>query len=397
MTFRLCCKRVMKITQRSAIALPITGQSYVEWDDETKGFGVRVNADGTRSYIAKYRVGARQKKATIGRVDVMKAEAARKAALKLMTAANDGVDVVEMEKASERAPTINDVADKFTDEFIPYHLKPSTQADYLRTIRLFIRPSLGKEKVADLARREIAAFHQSLSSTPFQANRVLGTLSVMLAQAEIWGMRPEGINPCLRVKRFKERKRERFLSSAEMGRLAKALEEEAATALMAATAFRLLIITGCRLGEIQKLKWRCVDFEREEIRLDDSKTGQRTVYLSPQGIELLKAVPRVPGNPYVIVGDEPGAHLTDLQRPWRRVRKRAGLNDVRIHDLRHTFAANAAASGLSLPMIGKLLGHTQAQTTARYAHLAADPVRRANADVARLIAEAMKSGRPNGN
>ena len=124
-TFRLCCKRVMKITQRSAIALPITGQSYVEWDDETKGFGVRVNADGTRSYIAKYRVGARQKKATIGRVDVMKAEAARKAALKLMTAANDGVDVVEREKASERAPTINDVADKFTDEYIPYHCPSS--------------------------------------------------------------------------------------------------------------------------------------------------------------------------------------------------------------------------------------------------------------------------------
>lgn len=164
---------------------------------------------------------------------------------------------------------------------------------------------------------------------------------------------------------------------------------------MAATAFRLLIIPGCRLGEIQRLQWRCVDFERKEIRLDDSKTGPRTVYLSPQGIELLKAVPRAPRNPYVIVCDEPGALLTDFQRPWRRVRKRADLEDVRIHDLRHTFAANAAASDLSLPMIGKLLGHKQAQTTARYAHLAADPVRKANADVARLIAEAMNVRRQN--
>lgn len=379
----------MKITQRSVLALPVKSDAYVEWDDETKGFGVRINADGTRSYIAKYRVGSKQKKATIGRVDIMKAEAARKAALKLMTAANDGLDVIEEQKATERAPTIGDLADKFERDYVPYHLKPSTQADYRRSIKLFIRPKLGKQKIAELGRKEIAAFHQSLSATPYQANRVLGTLSVMLGQAEIWGLRPEGINPCLRVKRFKEKKRERFLSSVEMARLAEALDEEAKAAPMAAAAFRLLILTGCRLGEIQKLQWRCVDFEREEIRLDDSKTGQRTVYLSPQGIALLQSIPRTKGNPFVIMGDEPGQHLTDLQRPWRRVRARAGLEDVRIHDLRHTFAANAAASGLSLPMIGKLLGHTQAQTTARYAHLAADPVRKANADVAKMIADAM--------
>ena len=152
-----------------------------------------------------------------------------------------------------------------------------------------------------------------------------------------------------------------------------------------------MILTGCRLGEIQKLEWDWVDFEREEIRLPDTKTGMRTVYLSPQGIQILKSIPRLPDNPYVITGREPGAHLTDMQKPWRRIRKRAEIEDVRIHDLRHTFAATAASSGLSLPMIGKLLGHTQAQTTARYAHLAADPVRKANADVAKQIADNMSN------
>lgn len=384
----------MKINQRTVQALAPRSSAYVEWDDETKGFGVRVNADGTKSYIAKYRIGLRQRKKTLGRVDVMKAEAARKAAIKLIAAANDGVDIIEDRKAAESQPRIHDLADKFECDYIPFHLKPSTQADYLRSIRLFIGPRLGERHVATIARSEIAAFHQSMAKTPYQANRVLGTLSVMLTQAEIWGMRSEGVNPCLRVKRFKEQKRERFLSSQEMARLAASLEEEELESPAAAAAFRLLILTGCRLGEIQKLQWRDVDFEREEIRLSDSKTGQRTVYLSPQGIALLKSIPRQTGNPYVISGKCPGEYLTDLQKPWRRVRARAGLDDVRIHDLRHTFAANAASSGLSLPMIGKLLGHTQAQTTARYAHLAADPVRKANADVAKLLSDAMKGIAP---
>ncbi|MDG1825317.1 MAG: site-specific integrase [Henriciella sp.] len=248
---------------------------------------------------------------------------------------------------------------------------------------------MGEKKVAELAREEIVEFHLRFAKTPYQANRMLGTLSVMLSQAEIWGMRPSTMNPCLKVKRFKEKKRERYLSSEEMKRLANALDEEEKTAPVTAAAFRLLIITGCRLGEIQKLKWDWVDFEREAILLPDSKTGMKTVYLSPQGIAILRSIPRLPENPFVITGREPRSHLTDMQKPWRRIRKAAGIEDVRIHDLRHTFAATAASNGLSLPMIGKLLGHTQAQTTARYAHLAADPVRKANADVARLIAESM--------
>ena len=379
----------MRISQQSVKQLEPKSKTYSVWCSELKGFGVRVNPAGSMSFIAKYRVNGKQQMATIGRTDALKAEAARRRARELMGSAAMGINEIALEKADRSAATITELAERFIETYIPYHLKPSTQKDYRRSIEKFIIPKLGRTKVRELDRAAISEFHQGFADTPYQANRILGTLSVMLTQAEIWGMRPEGINPCLRVKRFREKKRERFLSSEEMGRLAESLEQEAKEAPSAAAAFRLLILTGCRLGEIQKLQWRDIDFEREEIRLSDSKTGQRTVYLSPQGITLLNSIPRVEGNPYVIVGRQPGGYLTDLQKPWRRVRKRADLEDVRIHDLRHTFAANAAASGLSLPMIGKLLGHTQAQTTARYAHLAADPVRKANADVARLIAEAM--------
>lgn len=381
----------MRITQKTVQALEPQSKIYIAWCEDLKGFGVRVGTGGTKTYFAQYRVEGKVRKKTIGQAGKIKSEQARRIAQGLIGAAARGIDEVEVQKNIDRAPTVNILAEKFKNEYIPHHLKPSTQADYERSIDKFIVPELGAEKVANLTRQKIAAFHHSLASTPYQANRVLGTLSIMLTQAEIWGMRAEGVNPCLRVKRFKEKKRERFLSKEEFARLADALDLEAQEAPIAAAAFRLLILTGCRLGEIQKLEWDDVDYERSEIRIPEakSKTGSRTVYLSEQGVKVLQSIPRLADNPYVIHGREPGSYLTDLQKPWRRVRKAAKIEDVRIHDLRHSFAANAAAQGLSLPMIGKLLGHTQAQTTARYAHLAADPVRKANADVARQISESM--------
>lgn len=381
----------MRLTQRNVQALEPKKSRYVVWCDDLKGFGVRIAPTGTKTYVSQFRVNGKERKVTIGRADKFKAEAARKIAAGVLGSAARGIDEVEIKATQDSEPTINDLAEKFKRDYVPFHLKPSTQADYERSIVKFILPKLGSTKVVDLTRQKIAKFHQNMSKTPYQANRVLGTLSVMLTQAEIWEMKPEGPNPCLRVKRFKEGKRERYLSQEEMGRLADALEEEARTAPITAAAFRLLILTGCRLGEIQKLLWDEVDFERQELRLADTKTGSRTVYLSPQGIDVLNSIPKQANNPFVIFGRKPGQYLTDFQKPWRRIRKAANLEDVRIHDLRHTFAANAASSGLSLPMIGKLLGHTQAQTTARYAHLAADPVRKANSDVARLIADAMNA------
>ncbi len=200
----------------------------------------------------------------------------------------------------------------------------------------------------------------------------------MFNLAELWGLRPDGSNPCLHVKRFREDKRERFLNAEEFSRLGRVLDEIAADGSetrSTVAAIRLLMLTGGRLSEIQKLRWEHVDLDAGELRLPDSKTGGRAVPLAPSAVKLLAALPRDPDSPWVIAGRKPGAHLTDLQHPWRRIRARAGLDDVRIHDLRHSFASRALALGEGLPMIGKLLGHTQVQTTARYAHLARDTVK----------------------
>jgi integrase len=239
---------------------------------------------------------------------------------------------------------------------------------------------------------DVAEMHGSLSHIPYQANRTLGVLSKMMNLTETWGIRDKHTNPCEDVERYPERKRERFLSPKELQRLGQALttaEIDRTETKYAIAAFRILLLTGCRLSEIQTLKWCYVDLEQKELRLPDSKTGAKTVHLGEAAVVLLKTLPRVTGNPYVIAGKKEKAHLTDLQHPWRRIRKGAGLNDVRIHDLRHTFASGGLLVGEGLAMIGKLLGHTQVQTTARYAHLASDPVKQAATRISDRLASAL--------
>ncbi len=194
---------------------------------------------------------------------------------------------------------------------------------------------------------------------------------------------------CLRLECYPEHKRERFLSLKEIEALGRALENSEIECLYAVAAFRLLLLTGCRLGEIQTLRWEHVHLDEGELRLPSSKTGAKVVHLGTAAISILRSIPRIDRNPFVIVGTKPGAHLTDLQRPWRRVRGMAGLKAVRIHDLRHTFASGGLAVGEGLSMIGKLLGHTQVQTTARYAHLAAAPIKMAADRIAERLASAL--------
>jgi hypothetical protein len=203
-------------------------------------------------------------------------------------------------------------------------------------------------------------------------------ISKMFNLAELWGLRNDGTNPRRHIEKFKENKRERYLSAEETRRLGETLlmaEEASLCSPYAVAAFRLLVLTGARLGEIQFCKWEYVHLDRGIIRLPDSKTGPKLIHLGRSAIDLLRGLPRKDGNPYLICSDHrPDEPINDLQTTWQKIRKWAGIEDVRIHDLRHTFASNAVAMGMSLPMIGRLLGHTQTQTTARYAHLALDPV-----------------------
>ena len=266
--------------------------------------------------------------------------------------------------------------------------KPSTADQRRVTIEKHILPDLGAMPFASVGRDHVADLHYELRGTPAMANLMVAILSQMFNKAEAWGLAPEGGNPCRFVVKYKERKRERFLTDDEFDRLGRVLNEmeaEGRVSVHAAAALRLLMLTGCRRNEIVTLRWAEIDLDAGELRLRDSKTGARTVPLSPAAVTVLAALPRVPGNPWVIAGRKPGTRLSNINEQWHRVRKRARLENVRLHDLRHSFASRALALGESLPMIGRLLGHTQVETTARYAHLARDSVREAAERIAASI------------
>ena len=379
--------RISKLTKRSVEAIEATGSDAVYWDGGLTGFGVRVRASGRKTYVLQTRVRGKLRWFTIGRHGPVTPDQARARALEFLALAVKGIDPREAEKEQDaqrdKQPSIADLGRRFMDDHVPVRCKPSTQAHYRRMVDSIIVPALGRLPVEGAQRSEIAKFHHGLRATPYQANRALGVLSKMFALAEVWGWRADGTNPCRHIKPYKERNRERFLSEEEMTRLGEVLRKAEREMPSAVAAFRLLLLTGCRMSEIQKLRWEFV--KRDCIELPDSKTGGRVVPLSPDAHAVLSSIPREEGNPWVIAGRFPGSHISNLQRPWTIIRERAGLDDVRIHDLRHSFASRALALGESLPMIGKLLGHTQVQTTARYAHLARESIQNAAARVAGSI------------
>jgi integrase len=386
-----------KITKRAVDRLEpgIDGSEVVLWDTEVKGFGCRVQRGGSKSYIVHYRLGSGRgapiRKLTIGKHGApWTPEKARSEAKRLLGMVESGADPAADKIARKEAPTIVDLAERFLAEHAEAKRKASTAAEYRRLLDRTILPVLGKRRVTDVTRQDIAKLHHGHRNTPYQANRLLAVLGKMFNLAERWAMRPDGSNPCRHVEKFAERKRERMLSATELGRLGDALSAHQGSPY-AVAAVKLLVFSGARLGEILSLRWDWIDFDHGEARLPDSKTGAKTLHLPPPALAVLADLPRLDNNPHVIVGHKPGAAMVNLEKPWRTIRAAASLDDLRLHDLRHAFASVAASSGMGLPIIGKMLGHTQAATTNRYAHLASDPVKAAAAAVAGKIAAAMGS------
>ena len=375
--------RIPRISKRSVDAVKAGGTDTVYWDGELTGFGLRVRRSGRKSYVVQTRIAGKLCWFTIGPHGPLNPDQARARALEILACAKRGIDPRDADARREAEPSMADLGRRFLEEYVPVHCKPSTREEYRRSVRLFVDPVIGELRVPEVQRKDIAALHHGLRDKPYQANRTLGVLSKMFSLAEVWGWRPDGTNPCRHVKRYKEHKRERFLSPEETERLGQVLREAEEEMPSAVAAFRLLLLTGCRMSEIRDLSWEYV--KDDCIELPDAKTGGRVVPLGPEARAVLSAIPRDEDNPWVIAGRLPGSHLTDLQRPWRRIRKQAGLEGVRIHDLRHSFASRALALGESLTMIGKLLGHTQVQTTARYAHLARDSIQTAAARITESI------------
>ena len=374
--FRTLSKRVLD-------RLSVNGKDAIFWDRDLAGFGIRVYPSGKKVFVVQTRAFGRSKRVTLGRYPALTPEAARKDATAVIARIKKGEPPVPPKPAP--VPTVADLAERYQREYVEMHCKPATVSHYRLMLRKHIVPALGDRLVAEVEHKDILSFHNGLHHMPTVANRAADILVKMFNLADGWGWRPAGSNPCRGVARFKVEKHERFLTREELHRLGEALRAapvERLASVHAAAAIRLLVLTGCRRNEILCLRWDDLNFDTGEMRLPDSKTGARTVPMASAAADVLEGLPRTPDSPWVFPGKKKGTRLVNLNDSWDRVRRRAGLDGVRLHDLRHTFASRALALGEGLPMIGDLLGHRMVNTTARYAHLARDSVRDSSAKIA---------------
>ncbi len=402
-----------KITKRVVDAAQPRTAAYLIRDTEIKGFALVVTPAGAKSYAIDYRAGsgrgAPKRRFVIGKHGALTPETARSEARRLLGAVASGNDPAEARSAERRALTVAELCDLYLAEGAAHKKSSTLRADRGRIVH-HVKPLLGRKKIDQVSRADIERLlidvraGKTAVPTPPKGARASGSLpsggagaaaqcvtlmGTLLAFAVQRGLRAD--NPAHGVKKPPVRKMERFLSETEIARLAAALATEAARSdnPYPCAAVKLLLLTGCRRGEIIGLQWAHVDVERQCLRLPDSKTREKVVYLNPPALALLTGLPRTCGNPHVIAGERAGQPFGGIDKVWFRVRAAAGLDDVRLHDLRHSFASVGAVGGLSLPIIGALLGHKHATTTARYAHLSADPLRAANDIVGARIAAAM--------
>jgi integrase len=360
-----------------ALPPPAAGNRIV-YDSGVRGLGLRVTSAGARSWIFNYRFRGMERRLTIGDAAAYPVRLARERAGELRRMLDGGEDPMAARDATRRAPSVADFAARYLAEYAAGHHKPRTRAEEERLLKLHILPVVGTMKLADVGKADAARLHAKAHETPVTANRALAVLSAVLGWAERVGERPDGSNPCRHVDRYPERPRERLLTAEELARLGEALanaESGGVADWRAVALVRLLAFTGARLSEILGLRWEWIDLQAGTARLPDSKTGAKTLYLSAPALAVLAALPRHASNAHVLPGERPGAPLVPPQKAWQRIRRTAGLPDIRLHDLRHAFASTAVAAGDSLFIIGKLLGHRQASTTERYSHLAPDPAR----------------------
>ena len=384
----------IKITRRSVEALTVEAGDAVFWDRELAGFGVRVYASGRKVYVVQTRgPTGRVKRVTIGRDVKVTAEKARRKAAEIIDRVRRGEDPFPAPAAPE--PTVAELAERYMKAHVAVNCKPGTAEVFRRVLDLYILPELGALKVSAVERSHVSDLHFKMRDKPYQANQTVSVLAKMLKLAEAWGMAPPRQSPCRKVKRYKEHRRERFLTPEEYRALGRVLDEAEASGRFLPSgiaAIRLLVLTGCRKNEIVTLRWDDIDRTAGEIRLRDAKTGARRIPLTPAVERVLAGIPRIEGNPWVIAGQNEGDHLKNLDQIWLRLRPRAGLGDVRIHDVRHSYASRALAVGESLPLIGRLLGHRKVTTTARYAHLARDTERASAAKVGGSIGADILNG-----
>jgi integrase len=367
--------KLMSTRKITAAVIAAMKSDDVIFDTATRGFCVRARARD-RSFLVRVRIDGKQKALTIGRYEpgVLGVEDARKIAQSWIVDARAGKDPTAVREARKAAPTLAELAERYIVERSVPHKKPNSVRQDKQMLRQHIIPQLGQRRAIDISKSDVAKLHFGMRETPAAANRCCDVLSSVLGWAEEVGIRPDGTNPCRGVKRNREKRRENALTSADLGKLGEALAKSKED-WRSVAAIRLLLFSGARMNEILSLKWEYIDTDRGVANLPDSKSGATKRYLPAAALAVLASLPRMAGSPFVLPGDRAGKPFQGLEKPWQRIRATIGLEKVRLHDLRHTYASVAVSDGVSLFVVGELLGHKQAATTKRYAHLASDPAR----------------------
>ena len=411
---------LIRISKRTVDAIPISDRAVIAYDDQLAGFGVRVAPSGALSWFVEYRPGAggrqvAKKRHTFGSREFTP-EQARQTAKELLASIALGNDPAAARKTERDSETFREFAQRYLREEAAAKLKPGTVVNYEIAVRKHANPLIGSMKLKNITTSDVAKIHAKVGLThPMTANRVMECISSIYRYAAISNVVPFGHNPTKGIRAFREQRRERFLSSDELARLGSAIREAETVGISydvdmskpnskhapkpenrlikidayTAAALRLLILTGARLREILHLKWDYVDLQRGLLLLPDSKTGRKAIVLNGPAIAIIGELVRQ--GDYVIASSEENIPKADLKKPWATISKRAGLTGVRLHDLRHTHASVGAGAGMSLHIIGKLLGHKQASTTMRYAHLDFNPLRHASDQIGNSIAAAMNA------
>lgn len=407
----------MKLTKTAVDGLKPRAKPWIIYDSEVKGFGVRVGRGGGKAWIVEYRPGAggrgvSTKRLKLGDTTVLTIDEARKAARKVLAMARLGADLADQRERDRAMPTVEEFAKDFLEKHVKAKRKASTLLTYTDHVNRLIIPAIGGAKVHLVTVAMVSDLHLGVGSLNGKgiANKMLITLSSMFG----WGIKQGKLttNPVQPVERFPESFQERFLSEDEIAAIGGALIEGETVGIPwnidesrptskhiqkkdrrtiidpdAAAAIRLLLLTGCRKGELFGLRWDQVDLARGLLFLPDSKTGKKTVVLSSHALMVLADMPVV--SDFVFPGRDPSMPRKDLRRPWVTVLRRSGIKHARLHDLRHTNASIGVGMGIGLPIIGKLLGHVSPTTTQRYAHIADDPARRATEAIGLNVFQAL--------
>lgn len=388
-----------KITKKLVDHVQAGDKDLLVFDTLLKGFVLKVTPKGAKVYLVIYRMGGRdtpKQKMTIGRHgSPWTPDQARTEAEKLLASVKQGADPAAEKKArTKRGATVSDLADSYLTEHVEVKNKPSTAIGFRRLVEKEIKPVLGKLQVDKVTRADVAKLHHDMRDTPRQANQTLAVLSKMFGLAEVWGMRPDETNPCKRIERYRENKRERFLSTAEVERLGKVLAELDQTTEVHETVLaglRLLLLTGCRLGEVLALRWD--DVVEGGVVIRDGKAGARVHSIGTVAQAFLADLPRtsVWVLPAPLDPKKPLPNST-ISHAWGTVRSKAGLEDVHLHDLRHTVGTYAGQTGANAFLVRDKLGHKTLAMTGRYVNRDADPLRELSDKIEGRIMGALNAG-----